>query len=76
MWKESDNKLIKEFVFKNFVEATGFVTRVSIISEKFDHHPEINILYDKVIIKLSTHDLGNIISEKDYALSKQIDNLI
>ena len=76
MWKELDNKLIKKFVFKNFIESVAFVTKISIISEKFDHHPEIHVMYDKVTITLSTHELGNIVSEKDHALSKEIDNLV
>ena len=74
MWKEADNKLYKKFTFKNFSEAFAFMTRVAIEAEKMDHHPEITNVYNKVGIKLITHDV-NKISEKDMSLAKKIDKL-
>ena len=76
MWKNTDNKLIRKFVFKDFIEVMGFVNKVAILSEKNNHHPEIQITYNTVTIELSTHDLGNIISEKDHFLSSEIDKLL
>ncbi len=76
MWKNTDNKLVRKFVFKNFIEVMGFVNKVAILSEKNNHHPEIKITYNTVTIELTTHDLGNIISEKDHLLSSEIDKLL
>ena len=76
MWKNTDNKLIRKFVFNDFIEVMGFVNKVAILSEKNNHHPEIQITYNTVTIELTTHDLGNIISEKDHLLSSEIDKLL
>lgn len=76
MWKEENDKLIKEFTFKNFTEAFGFITKVAIIAEKMDHHPSWSNVYNKVKIELSTHDAGNKVTEKDRKLATQIDELL
>ena len=52
------------------------MTRVALLAEKSDHHPEWTNIYNKVIIRLSTHDAGNEVTEKDYALAAAIDNLL
>jgi len=75
MWKEIDNKLVRDFEFKSFVEAFGFMTQVAIIAEKQNHHPFWSNVYNKVSIELSTHDAGNIVTEKDYHLAKAIDKV-
>ena len=76
MWTEENNKLKKTFVFKNFVDAFAFMTKVAMIAEKSDHHPEWSNVYNKVTISLSTHDAGNIVTAKDRQLALQIDKLI
>ena len=76
MWIEENNKLIKHFSFKDFISAFSFLSKVALISEKLDHHPEIINVYNKVTIKLSTHDIGNKVSKKDYDLAKAIDELL
>jgi 4a-hydroxytetrahydrobiopterin dehydratase len=73
-WKEIEGKLCKDFEFKNFVEAFVFISKIALESEKMDHHPEITNEYNKVGIKLITHDV-NKISEKDMSLAKKIDKL-
>lgn len=75
-WITKDNKLEKEFIFKDFVHAFSFLTKVAIEAEKQEHHPEIYNVYNKVIIKLQTHDAGNMITEKDFKLANAIDNLL
>lgn len=75
MWYEEENKLIKDFTFKNFTDAFGFMTRVAIEAEKMNHHPEWSNVYNKVTIKLSTHDAGDIVTEKDHQLAAIIDDL-
>tara|TARA_B110000495_G_C22600698_1_gene359282 strand:- start:236 stop:466 length:231 start_codon:yes stop_codon:yes gene_type:complete len=76
MWEEKNNKLVKNFIFKDFISAFSFISKVALISEKLDHHPEILNIYNKVTIKLSTHDIGNKVSKKDFDLAKAIDKLI
>jgi len=76
MWEEKNNKLVKNFIFKDFISAFSFLSKVALISEKSDHHPEIVNIYNKVTIKLSTHDIGNKVSKKDFDLAKAIDKLI
>ena len=75
MWKEKNNQLHKEFAFKDFSEAFGFMSRVALAAEKMDHHPKWTNEYNKVEIWLSSHDAGNIVTEKDKKLSKIIDGL-
>ena len=76
MWKEENNQLYKKFVFKTFVDAFAFMTKVAIISEKMDHHPKWTNVYNTVEVWLSTHDAGNVVTEKDKKLSALIDALI
>jgi len=76
MWIEQDNRLKAEFQFDSFVDAFAFMTKVAIIAEKMDHHPTWSNAYNKVSIELSTHDAGNIVTEKDHRLAKEIDKLL
>jgi len=76
MWTEQNNQLYKKFEFKNFSEAFAFMTRVAIEAEKMNHHPYWSNVWNKVEIWLQTHDAGNIITEKDHDLAKQIDELL
>jgi 4a-hydroxytetrahydrobiopterin dehydratase len=76
MWKEIENELVRKFEFKNFVEAFGFMTKVAIIAEKAGHHPWWSNVYNQVEIRLTTHDAGNTITEKDKNLAKEIDSLL
>lgn len=75
MWKEENNKLYKKFQFKNFSEAFAFMTRVAIEAEKMNHHPEWKNVYNTVEIWLSTHDAGDIVTEKDRKLAARIDQI-
>lgn len=73
MWKEQKNKLHKKFVFNNFVEAFSFMTKVALIAEKMNHHPKWTNEYNKVEFWLSTHDAGDIVTDKDRKLAEKID---
>ena len=75
MWKDKSGKLYRKYEFKTFVEAFSFMTAVALLVEKADHHPTWTNTYNKVEIWLSTHDAGDVITEKDTKLSKQIDEL-
>ncbi len=76
MWQEKDNELQRSFVFADFSEAFAFMTRVALLAEKVNHHPNWSNVYNKVEIHLSTHDAGNVVTEKDKALAAAIDKLI
>jgi 4a-hydroxytetrahydrobiopterin dehydratase len=76
MWNENGNKLYRKFQFKNFSEAFAFMTRVALAAEKMDHHPEWKNVYNTVEVWLSTHDAGDIITEKDKKLAEKIDALV
>lgn len=76
MWQEQDNQLIRTFSFADFSEAFAFMTRVALIAEKKDHHPWWSNVYNEVVIKLSTHDAGNKVTDKDHALAAEIDKLM
>ena len=76
MWKEKDNSLYRKFEFKDFTEAFAFMTRVALIAEKMDHHPKWTNVYNTVEVWLSTHDAGDVVTEKDRKLAKKIDGLL
>ena len=74
-WKEEDNKLKKTFEFKDFIEAFGFMSRVAIVAEKMNHHPNWSNVYNTVSFELNTHDAGDVVTEKDHKLAEAIDEL-
>jgi len=76
MWQEDNNRLTRTFLFRNFSEAFAFMTRVALLAEQHDHHPEWTNVWNKVVIQLYTHDAGNKVTDKDRNLAKAIDRLI
>lgn len=75
MWTEKDNSLQKTFQFNNFSEAFAFMTRVALLAEQMNHHPEWSNVYNRVHIKLNTHDAGNKVTDKDRKLAAAIDGI-
>jgi len=73
-WGIIGQKLHKQFVFGNFVEAWGFMSQVALLAEAMDHHPEWFNVYNRVEIHLTTHDAGGI-SERDFELATKINLL-
>lgn len=73
-WLRASESISRVFVFGDFNEAMGFVTRVAIASEVADHHPDIDIRWNKVTIMLSTHS-ENALTSKDLDLAAQFDTL-
>lgn len=71
-----NNTLYKKFQFNNFSEAFAFMTRVAMEAEKMDHHPLWTNVWNTVEIWLSTHDAGNIVTDKDRKLAAKIDTLL
>lgn len=68
--------MIKEFQFADFSEAFAFMARVALEAEKQGHHPDWHNVFNKVTIRLSTHDAGDIVTEKDRTLADAIDKLV
>ncbi|MFM7628068.1 MAG: 4a-hydroxytetrahydrobiopterin dehydratase [Algoriphagus sp.] len=76
MWIEENNQLKKSFVFRDFSEAFAFMTRVAFLAETQQHHPNWSNVYNRVDVALTTHDAGNMVTEKDRKLAKAIDQLL
>ena len=74
-WEIIDNYIEREFNFTNFIEAFSFMTKIALICEKYNHHPNWENVYSKVIIKLSTHDLGGI-TNLDQIIATEINELL
>ncbi len=73
-WGFKDNAIDKAYVFKNFSEALAFIVQIGCVSEKQNHHAEIWNVYNKVTLRLSTHDAGGV-TDKDIKLAAAIDKL-
>ncbi len=74
-WIEENNELKRSFQFKDFKEAWSFMNKVALLAEKMNHHPDWRNVYNKVEIKLSTHDAGGEVTHLDHELAAQIDKL-
>ena len=74
-WTLREGKLYRRFVFANFVEAFGFMSRVALLAERMDHHPDWSNVYNRVEIYLTTHDAGGI-TEWDFELAGKITRLL
>ena len=70
-WENNGKEITRLYKFKDFVEAMAFVNKVAGLAEAADHHPDIDIRYNKVRLTLSTHSAGGLTS-KDFALARQI----
>jgi len=73
-WKLDGNSIRKDFKFKDFISAFGFMTQVAFHAEKLNHHPDWKNVYNTVSITLNTHDAGGL-TELDFKLAKLIDKI-
>jgi 4a-hydroxytetrahydrobiopterin dehydratase len=75
-WQEVGGReaIAKTFVFADFNEAFGFMTRAALIAEKMDHHPEWSNVYKTVVVTLTTHDAGGV-TARDIALAEAMDRI-
>lgn len=75
MWREEDNALHRTYTFVDFVEAMAFMNEAAFRIEKINHHPEWSNVYNRVIVKLTTHDAGHTVTDKDRNLAKILDEI-
>ena len=73
-WSLREGKLFREFRFKDFVAAFGFMSRCALVAERMDHHPEWSNVYNRVSVSLVTHDCQGL-SERDFALAQRMNEL-
>ena len=71
-WTRNGDGIERRYKFADFTQAFGFMARVALLAEKADHHPEWSNVYNRVDIRLTTHDAGGI-SARDFALARAID---
>tara|TARA_R110002072_G_scaffold154781_1_gene304860 strand:+ start:159 stop:443 length:285 start_codon:yes stop_codon:yes gene_type:complete len=74
-WELREDKIFRQFMFADFIEAFGFMSRVALLAETMNHHPEWSNVYNRVTIHLTTHDVGGL-SERDFELASRIDSLL
>ncbi|NVK27358.1 MAG: 4a-hydroxytetrahydrobiopterin dehydratase [Flavobacteriia bacterium] len=67
------DQLVAEFEFDEFSSAIRFVTQIAELAESENHHPDIDIRFTKITVKLTTHDAGSAVTEKDYSLAEKIE---
>lgn len=72
-WEREGDEIVKEYKFAGFGDAIAFVVRVAFRAEKADHHPDLDIRYNRVRVALSTHSEGGI-TDKDLSLASEIDS--
>ena len=75
-WTEDAGRLEREFVFADFSEAFGFMTRVALLAEGRNHHPDWSNSWNRVVISLTTHDAGAVVTDADRELAAAIDELV
>ena len=73
-WEITPKYIKREFKFNNFIEAFSFMTKIALVCEKYNHHPNWENVYSKVIIQLNTHDLGGV-SNLDQILASEINDI-
>ena len=73
-WILNEDKIEKQFQFKDFSEALAFIVRIGVLAEKQNHHPELFNVYNKVTIAVTTHDVSGL-SDKDFLLATSIDKI-
>lgn len=73
---ELNNKLYSKIIFKDFESAIAFINNLAIIAERLNHHPTIHNTYNTVELFLSTHDAGDVVTEKDWELAREISKIL
>lgn len=74
-WKEENNKLYKQYKFKDFTATLAFMVQAGFAIEKLNHHPEWKNVYNRLDVWLCTHDAGNTVTDKDHQLASLLDGI-
>jgi 4a-hydroxytetrahydrobiopterin dehydratase len=75
-WTERDGGLHLEVRFRDFAEAFAFMCRVALVAERMGHHPDWSNRWNRVSIRLTTHDAGDVVTDRDRALAAAIDEIL
>lgn len=75
-WDERDGALVRDLQFRDFAEAFAFVTRVALVAQARDHHPDMAISWNEVTLTLTSHDAGRSVTARDRELAAAIDDLL
>jgi 4a-hydroxytetrahydrobiopterin dehydratase len=74
-WEYRDNKILKQFQFKNFQDSLDFINKLVPFCNKIDHHPDIHIYYSKVTFELTRYSIGGKVTERDFTVAEKIEEL-
>jgi 4a-hydroxytetrahydrobiopterin dehydratase len=74
-WRVDGNRLVREFQFPSFSAAFGLATRIALLAERRDHHPDLELGWGRLVVSLTSHDVGAL-SERDFAMADAIDRLV
>jgi 4a-hydroxytetrahydrobiopterin dehydratase len=73
-WTAENSRIVKDFEFKDFIDAVGFISRLVPYFEQKDHHPDVHIYYNRVRFELSRYDVGGKITDRDVEVAKLIEH--
>ncbi len=74
-WEYKNNKISKEFKFRDFMDSLDFVNRLAPFCEKLDHHPDIHIFYNRILFELQRFDAGGKVTNNDFMVAEEIERL-
>lgn len=74
-WKNENNTLVRTFKFENYYETMSLVVAVAMLAQREDHHPDMEVGYNRLVIRYSTHSVGGL-SENDFICAAKIDELM
>ena len=72
-WKFADDKISKQFEFKDFMDSLGFINTLAPFFESVDHHPDMHIMYSKVLFELQRFDIGGKVTDRDFVVATEIE---
>lgn len=72
-WKREENKIVKQFEFKNFLDALNFINGLAPFFQENDHHPDINWSYKKITFSLTRYDAGEKLTDMDFITAREIE---
>lgn len=74
-WEYKDDKISKQFEFKDFMDALNFINKLAPFCEENDHHPDMHIFYSKILFELQRFDVGGKVTDKDFKIAHEIERM-